>query len=67
MNEELKKLRQSVSVLKAQMSYMRESTQKVEKAVEDVSIDLDAFIDVFSQYQERIDKRLDRLEKHVGF
>ncbi len=64
--EELEKLRQSVNVLKAQVSYLRESSQKVEKAVEDVSVDLDAFIDVFGQYQERTDKRLDRIEKHVG-
>lgn len=66
MNDELKKLRQSVNVLKAQMSYMRESTQKAEKAIEDVSVDLDAFIDVYVADQKKVEERLERLEKHVG-
>lgn len=65
-NEQLKKIRQSINVLQAKVSYQREAAQAVEKAVEDLSIEFDGFIEVFSDVQQRNEERFERIEKHIG-
>ena len=65
-NEELKKIRQSINVLQAKVSFQREAAQAVEKAVEDLSHDFDGFIEAFDAIQQRNEERFKRIEKHIG-
>ena len=65
-NEQLKKIRQSINVLQAKVSYQREAAQAVEKAVENLSIEFDGFIEVFGDVQQRNEERFERIEKHIG-
>ncbi len=66
MNEEIKKLRQSINTVNAKVSFLREGVVDLEKSVKDLTADLDSFIEIFVQYKEEVDKRFERIEKHVG-
>ncbi len=73
MKEEIEKLRQSirkvemkVNAVDAKVGFLRDSTSELKESVKDMALDFDAFIEVYNTIQERTDKRLDRLEKHVG-
>lgn len=56
-SEQLKKIRQSINVLQAKVSYQREASQAVEKAVEDLAHDFDGFIEAFDAIQQRNEDR----------
>lgn len=66
MNDEIKKLRQSINTVNAKVSFLREGVVDLEKSVKELTSDLDAFIEVFVQYKEQVDQRFERIEKHVG-
>ena len=66
MNEELKKLRQSLQMLQAKMEFQRENSQAMSDIVEQMGYDLDAFITIYNDTQQRNDERLSRLEKPTG-
>lgn len=66
MEEEIKKLKQSINTVNAKVSFLREGVIDMEKSVKELTTDLDAFIEVFVQYRENVDKRFERIEKHVG-
>lgn len=65
MNEELKKIRQSINVLQAKVSFQREASQAVEKAVEDLAQDMDSFIEAFDAIQQRNEERFRRVEQRL--
>ena len=66
MNEELKKLRKSIKMLEAKMEFQKENSQQMFEVTRQIGQDLDNFIEVYSIEMEKIDKRFERLEKHVG-
>ena len=66
MNEELKKLRQSIQMLQTKMEFQRENSQAMSDIVEQMGHDLDAFITIYNDTQQRNEERLSRLESHVG-
>ena len=66
MNEELEKLRRSVNVAEAKIAYLKEGVDGLGQAFKDISADLDAFITVYEEVQQRNEERFARLEKHVG-
>ncbi|MEM9833467.1 MAG: hypothetical protein AAF944_22740 [Bacteroidota bacterium] len=53
MNEELKKLRKSVKMLEAKMEFHHENAKAMKDIVEEMGSDLDAFIDVYNDVQQR--------------
>lgn len=66
MEEEIKKLKRSINAVNAKVGFLREGVIDLEKSVKELTTDLDAFIEVFVQYREDVNKRFDRIEKHVG-
>jgi len=64
--EELRKLKQSVAMANAKISYLSDGFKELKDQFETIGHDLDAFIDVFEITQDKVEKRLDRIEKHVG-
>ena len=64
--EELHKLRQSINVANAKISYLSEGFKDLKDSFETISTDLDAFIQVYEISQQKVEERLQRLEKHVG-
>ena len=66
MNEELKKLRQSVQMLQAKIEFQRENSQAISDIVEQMGHGLDAFITIYNDTQQRNEDRLSRSEKHTG-
>ena len=66
MEEEIKKLKRSINTVNAKVSFLREGVVDLEKSVKELTTDLDAFIEVFVQYREDVNKRFERIEKHVG-
>ncbi|MGB3588527.1 MAG: hypothetical protein WBA23_18415 [Tunicatimonas sp.] len=66
MNEELNKLRRSVKMLEAKSASFKEGVDGLHNAFEVFSTDLDAFINVYNETQQRNEERLNRLEKHLG-
>ena len=66
MHEELKKLRKSIKMLEAKMEFQKENTRQMFEITRQIGQDLDDFIEVYSIEMEKIDKRFERLEKHVG-
>ena len=50
----------------AKIAFLRDGFNDLSQAFQDISADLDAFIEVYSTNQKRVDERLDRIEKHVG-
>ena len=66
MNEELKKLRKSVQMLEAKMKYHHENARAMKDIVKEMGKDLDAFINVYSETQQRNEDRLERIERYVG-
>ena len=66
MEEEIKKLKRSINTVNAKVGFLREGVVDLEKSVKELTTDLDAFIEVFVQYREDVNKRFDRIEKHVG-
>lgn len=73
MNEALEKLRQSirkvetkVNALDAKVGFLRDSTVELKESVQDMAVDFDAFVEVYTQDWNKVDERLSRLEKHVG-
>ncbi|WKN44718.1 hypothetical protein [Tunicatimonas pelagia] len=63
--EELNKLRRSVNLMKAQMSYLRDHVIKLDETVQQVGDDLDAFIDVYTLDMKKVSQRLDAIEKRL--
>lgn len=63
MNEELKKLRQSVQLLQANAESQRENAQAMSEIVTQMGNDLDAFIDVYTRDFASLDERITALEK----
>ena len=66
MMEELHKLRQSIKIANAKISYLSEGFKDLEDSFETISTDLDAFVQVYEISQQKVEERLQRLEKHVG-
>ena len=72
-NEQLKKIRQSINVVQAKVAFQKEAAEALQVAVEDLGHDFDGFIEVFDAVQRdhqerfsRYEERFARLEKHVG-
>ena len=66
MEEEIKKLKRSINTVNAKVSFLRDGVVDLEKSVKELTTDLDAFIDVFVQHREDVNRRFERIEKHVG-
>ena len=66
MNEELKKLRRSVNVAEAKIAFLKEGVDGLGEAFKDISADLDDFITIYSETQQRNEERFERIEKHIG-
>lgn len=66
MNEELKKLKRSVNVAEARIAFSKEGVDGPGEAFKDISADLDDFITVYSETQQRNEERFERTEKHIG-
>ena len=66
MEEELKKLRRSVNVAEAKTTSFKEGVDGLGEAFQDISADLDGFIEAFNAIQERNEERFKRIEKHIG-
>ena len=62
MNEEIKKLKRSVNLVDAKLSFMHEQFGELTTLFKDVVHDVDALADVVGDHEERLVK----LEKHVG-
>jgi len=59
--EELRKLKQSVAMANAKISYLSEGFKELKDQFETVGHDLD----VFEMTQEKVESGLKRIEKHV--
>lgn len=66
MNEAIKNLQRSMKVVQAKVAFLKEGVDGLNTAVDDMSADLDIFVDVYNESQQRNEDRLDRIEKHVG-
>jgi hypothetical protein len=66
MMEELQKLKKSMALANAKISYLSDGFKELKEQFEAIGEDLDAFIDVFETSQQKINDRLKRIERHVG-
>ncbi|MEM8894911.1 MAG: hypothetical protein AAGC88_10060 [Bacteroidota bacterium] len=64
--EELKQLKQSVNVASAQIGFLSQGFKALQENFQDISSDLDAFIEVYEASQRKIDVRLNKIEEHIG-
>ena len=62
MSEEIKKLKSSINLVDAKLSFMHEQFGELKMLFKDVVADVDAIADLVGDHEERIRK----LEKHVG-
>ena len=64
--EELQRLKKSINLANAKISYLSQGFQELEVHFEDISSDLDAFVNIYEASQNKVDERLDKIEKHIG-
>ena len=62
MNEEIKKLKRSVNLVDAKLSFMHEQFGELKTLFKDVVADVDALADVVGNHEERLAK----IEKHLN-
>lgn len=62
MNEEIKKLKRSINLVDAKLSFMHEQFGELKTLFKDVVHDVDALADMVGDHEERLTK----LEKHIG-
>ena len=60
MNEEIKKLRRSVNLVNAKLSFMHEQFGELKVLFEDVVEDVDALAELVGSYEGRLSKRSPR-------
>ena len=63
MNEELKQLRASVQLVKAETSFLKDGFSRLDEKVGDMADHLDAFIDVYVKDYTKLEQRVAALEK----
>ncbi len=63
MKEELRKLRTSVQLVKAETAYLKEGFNRLDERVGDMASDVDAFIDVYVKDYTKLEQRVSALEK----
>jgi len=64
--EELRNLRKSINVANAKISYLSDGFKDLKESFESITQDLDLFIEVYETNQSDVEKRLSKLEKHLG-
>ena len=64
--EELRKLRKSINVANAKISYLSDGFKDLKESFNSITHDLDLFIEVYETNQSDVEKRLSKLEKHLG-
>lgn len=62
MNQEIKKLKRSVNLVNAKLSFMHEQFGELKTLFEDVVVDVDTLADVVGDHEERLAK----IEKHLN-
>lgn len=64
--DQLQKIKQQFAVVNAKLSYLQDGLKDVKGSFEQLSVDFDLFIDLYSKDMDKVNERLDRLENHVG-
>lgn len=64
--EELQRLMKSINLANDKMRYLGQGFQDLKVHFEDISSDLDAFINIYEASQNKVNERLDKIEKHIG-
>lgn len=64
--EELQRLKKSINLANAKISYLSQGFQDLKVHFDDISSDLDAFVDIYEDSQNKVDERLSKIEKHIG-
>lgn len=64
--EQLRQLRHSVDLANSRIDSLNEGVRELKDHFEDITHDLNTFIDVYEASQNKVDTRLTRIEEHIG-
>ncbi|MFP4095835.1 MAG: hypothetical protein ACLFUB_15235 [Cyclobacteriaceae bacterium] len=66
MKNKIAQINRRFSTVEAKISFLKEGVDELGNAFRDLNDEFNGFIDLYVQQQEKVDERLNRIEKHIG-